>query len=61
MREWPQTFKLYKVITESELHDIHSGSDEESDFKGFSDVGFMDLESEGDEENGETNYEINED
>ena len=34
-----------------------SGSDEESDFEGFSNVGLIDLESEGDKENGETNYE----
>ena len=50
-----------QIITESKFHDIYGGSDKESDFKGFSDVGFIDLEREGDEESRETNYENDED
>ena len=43
------------------VHKIFDSSDEESDFEGFSDVGFIDLGSEGDEENEQANYENDED
>lgn len=51
-----------QVITESKFHDIFGDFDFDFGDKFFSDVGFIDLECEGDEENRKTlNYENDKD